>query len=112
MQVIYYIKKVRFVPLIKKISNDLNNPLTTSSTNYQLVSVEQALLTTQDESERAELLTLKDSLIELIALTQYSEEENKEEIDKEMQNFMREIKEIDQEDELHKVKVHNFGFSS
>lgn len=75
-----------------------------------MVSVEQALLTTQDESERTELLTLKDSLIELIALTQYSEEENKEEIDKEMQNFMREIKEIDQEDELQKVKVHNFGF--
>lgn len=75
-----------------------------------MVSVEQALLTTQDESERAELLTLKDSLIELIALTQYSEEENKDEIDKEMQNFMREIKEIDQEDELQKVKVHNFGF--
>ncbi|KAM7351127.1 zinc finger CCCH-type with G patch domain-containing protein [Cochliomyia hominivorax] len=70
----------------------------------QLLTVEQALLTTQDETARQELQTLKDSLIELIALTQVTEEENKKEKakedddDDEMQRFMREINEISKDE--------------
>ncbi|KAI8119322.1 hypothetical protein FF38_06884 [Lucilia cuprina] len=68
----------------------------------QLLTVEQALLTTQDESARQELQTLKDSIIELIALTQVAEEEtkNEEQIndDDEIQRFMREINEISKDE--------------
>lgn len=54
-------------------------------------------MSTQDEAARQELQTLKDNLIELIALTQVTEEENKKDNgteDDEMQRFMREINEI------------------
>ncbi|XP_073824334.1 zinc finger CCCH-type with G patch domain-containing protein [Musca autumnalis] len=79
--------------------------------NYevQLLAVEQALLLTQNEKERTELLALKENLIELIALTQ---EENTGsnssrvniDTDEEMQKFMNEINEIDQHEEIRKLK--------
>ena len=71
--------------------------------------MEQALLSTQDENARKELRTLKDNLIELIALTQVTQEEkdvqnkttaNESEIyEDEMQKFMKEINEIGRDKE-------------
>lgn len=62
------------------------------------MAVEQALLSTQDDAARQELQTLKDNLIELIALTQVTQEEelqkNDQCADDEMQRFMKEINEI------------------
>lgn len=66
----------------------------------QLLTVEQALLATQDETARQELQSLKDNLIELIALTQVAEEQqlDRDNVnDDEMQKFMNEIKEIGQD---------------
>ncbi|XP_061392276.1 zinc finger CCCH-type with G patch domain-containing protein [Musca vetustissima] len=69
----------------------------------QLLSVEQALLSTKDENERQELLALKENLIELLALTQLTKDEekgnddttNNDELDDEMKKFQCEIQEID-----------------
>lgn len=72
------------------------------------MTVEQAFLSTLDESARQELQTLKDNLIELIALTQVTQEEkngqtktitNEENYEDEMQKFMQEINEIGKDKE-------------
>lgn len=66
------------------------------------MSVEQALLSTHDESARQELQTLKDNLVELIALTQVTQEENKNDnqiVDDEIQRFMKEINEIGKDEQ-------------
>ncbi|XP_005175180.2 zinc finger CCCH-type with G patch domain-containing protein isoform X1 [Musca domestica] len=76
----------------------------------QLLTVEQSLSASQNESERLELLALKENLIELIALTQFSKDEEqpcensrkKNEIDEEFKQFMNEMQEID--DGLKKLK--------
>uniref|UniRef100_A0A1I8PVE0 Zinc finger CCCH-type with G patch domain-containing protein n=1 Tax=Stomoxys calcitrans TaxID=35570 RepID=A0A1I8PVE0_STOCA len=77
----------------------------------QLLSVEKAIHASENSKEREELRTLKDNLIELIALTQFVDEEKQNEDDEEvnlddyeMHRFMSEVKEIDQKDELRRLK--------